>query len=660
MGTALYARGLLYNGCLDAATVDRAAVVRSVHEAYLKAGASVLTTNTFGAHAWRLEAHDATRRVVELNRAAARLARDVGGEQTWVAGSVGPSGRVFLSLSAAEQLALSEVLSEQARALCEEGVDLLLLETFQQPGELLLALRSVKQTVANTPVVVSMSVDRQGALADGSTPLEWGKRLIDAGADALGINCSDGPATVYGAAVPLLELGVPVVARPNAGLPRRIEGRLAYLTTPEYFGLYSRRLFKAGVHAVGGCCGTDYEHVRAIAAAARMVGTRPGPAEAGKERSKVAAVAAEVGSRPESASPEKRAFPQHPFAQALTRGFVVSVEVNPPAGLDLAPALDAARLLRDGGITAINVADGPRASARMGNLALCHRIEQTLGMPALMHVTTRDRNVLGLVAHLLAAHELGLRNAVVITGDPPKMGDFPAATAVYDLDSIGLLRLVKGLNCGYDPGGKSLGFQTDFLCATGAEPAAVDYERELRRLDAKVEAGADLIMTQPVYDPVVLERFLRDTQSLQVPVLVGLLPLASYRNAEFLHNEVPGMRIPDEVRERMRKAGRGPAARAEGVRIAREMLDAVGDRVQGAYIMPPLGRYALALEVVEGRLRALRVASTAAAIDSAASDSPASGFSATDEPAAGQGAAPSASASSMGIKAAAAASPRCL
>jgi homocysteine S-methyltransferase len=292
-----------------------------------------------------------------------------------------------------------------------------------------------------------------------------------------------------------------------------------------------------------------------------------------------------------------------PLGAKIGSQFVVSVEINPPPGLTLDKALEGAALLRDAGVDVINVADGPRASARMGNLALCVRVQQLLGMPALMHVTTRDRNLLGLIAHLLAAHELGVHNLVVITDDPPKMGDFPDATPVYDLDSVGLLRLIAGLNRGLDPGGKPLGAATRFLCATGAEPAASDYAREIARLQNKCEAGAEFIMTQPVYDAEMLERFLDDVCDLGVPVLVGLLPLASHKNAEFLHNEVPGMRVPEPIRERMRKAGSGQKARAEGVAIAREMLEQVKHRVAGAYIMPPFGRYDLAVEIIRGSVR---------------------------------------------------------
>jgi len=352
------------------------------------------------------------------------------------------------------------------------------------------------------------------------------------------------------------------------------------------------------VHAVGGCCGTTAEHIRKIAAASRMVGAGPAPDSGGGMRDEEpteAAVAPGVSLTPL----ERKGL----IGAKLGREFIVSVEVNPPPGLSLDKALAGAELLKAGGVDVINVADGPRASARMGNLALCVRIQQELGMPALLHVTTRDRNLLGLIAHLLAAHELDVDNLVVITGDPPKMGDFPDATPVYDVDSIGLLRLISSLNRGFDPGGKPLGEATSFLCATGAEPAAADYPRELSRLGQKARAGADFVMTQPVYDVEVLERFLGDAEPLGLPVLVGLLPLASHRNAEFLHNEVPGMRVPESIRDRMRAAGRGAAARAEGVAIAREMLEQVHERVAGVYIMPPFGRYQLALDIIKGIVR---------------------------------------------------------
>ena len=600
MGTALYDKGLLYSSCLDAASADRPDMVRDVHEAYLRAGAEVHSTNTFGANRFRLRTHGIESRVAELNHAAVAIAREVIGDGGYVVGSMGPTGLMLKTLEAHEHADIRAAFREQAEALSEAGIDALILETFRQPEEIALAIEGARAGSRNAVRIVALcSFDAFGTMADGKGPREMAQGLVDAGVDAIGVNCADGPAGVYEMVTRMAGFGVPLVAQPNAGLPRRVEGRFAYMANPEYFQIYARRLYKAGVGGVGGCCGTTPEHVRRIAAAARMIGGGP-PAELGG------------GMREDTAITRLAIMPgvevvatrdKGPLGAKLGQKFIVSVEVNPPPGLSLKKAMDGAKLLRDGGVDVINVADGPRASARMGNLALCWRIQEELGIPSLLHVTTRDRNILGLVAHLLAAHELDVRNLVIVTGDPPKMGDFPDATPVYDIDSIGLLRLVRGLNHGIDPGGKPLGDATAFLCATGAEPAARDYDRELRRLKEKCDAGADLIMTQPVYDAAILDRFLLDVAPLGVPVLVGLLPLASYRNAEFLHNEVPGMEIPESIRDRMRKAGPGAEARKEGVGIARQMLAEVKHRVAGAYIMPPFGRYELALDVVEGIVR---------------------------------------------------------
>lgn len=612
MGTLLYERGVLYTQSFDALCVTREDLVRAVHQEYLKAGAQVLQTNTFGANRIRLGTHNLEKDLVAINRAGVRIAREVADTKgAYVAGCMGPTGLLLKSVAKHDYGRLSDAYREQAEALLvvEAGqprVDLIVLETFRQTEEIHLALDAVRAVIATlpaehrVPVVASVSFDTFGTMADGLTPGDVAKRLAEWGADVIGVNCADGPAGVYETSKQMLGVGLPVIAQPNAGLPHRVDGRFAYMATPDYFLVYARRMLKAGVRGVGGCCGTTPEHIRQMSASARMLAASmdDGTGEAEPHETTGAPRVAE-GVRVIPLA-EKGAIGAK---LAAKKELLISVEVNPPAGLSLEKALDAARMLRDGGVDVINVADGARATARMGNFALCHRIQQELGMPALMHLTTRDRNVLGLVAHLLGCHELGVDNLVVITGDPPKMGDFPDATAVYDLDSIGLLRLVNGLNRGFDPGGKPLGGATRFLCATGAEPAAHDYEREIRRLRQKVEAGAEVVMTQPVYDPSVLERFLADVADLDVPVLVGILPLASHKNAEFLHNEVPGMSVPLVIRERMRKAGPGEAGRNEGVAIAREMLEAVKDRVRGAYIMPPLGRYELALRVIDGIVR---------------------------------------------------------
>lgn len=596
MGTALYERGLLYSSSFDEASVSRPELVRAVHESYVRAGAELIGTNSFGANRVRLKAHSLEDKVKAINRAAVELAREAAAGRAQVAACIGPTGLLLKAVSQADRTMIEDAFREQAEALVEAGVDVVVLETFRQPEELRLALAAVRASVGALPVIALVSFDAFGTMADGSGPEQMATKLADWGADAIGVNCADGPAGVYEMATRMLQPGLPVVAKPNAGLPHRVDGRLAYMATPEYFQLYARRLYKAGIKAVGGCCGTTSDHVKKIAAAARMVGggSDLGGGMRDEDHEKSAAVS--------GIAPMPTADKGLVGAQ-LGKKFLISVEVNPPAGLSLEKAIDGAKLLKAGGVDMINVADGARASARMGNLALCMRIQEQVKLPALMHVVTRDRNLLGLLAHLLAAHEVDVRNLVVITGDPPKMGDLPDATPVYDLDSIGLLRLISGLNRGLDPGGKPLGAATAFLCATGVEPAAKDYPRELERLRAKIDAGAEFIMTQPVYDEGLLDRLLDDIQAYKVPVLIGILPLASHRNAEFLHNEVPGMSVPAAIRERMRKAGSGDAGRLEGVQIAREMLANVKDRVQGAYIMPPFGRYQLALDVIRGIVR---------------------------------------------------------
>ncbi len=621
MGSQLFERGILHNACLEELCVSKPEVIRKVHEDYVRAGAQVLETNTFGANAMRLEKYGLATKVKELNEAAVKVAREAAGAKAFVVGAVGPSG-YFLGEALPDDLSkVRAALYEQASVLVGSGVDGILVETFRQTNELRIAIESaVAAAGGKIPVIASASVDERSRMADGTSSAEIARLMREWGASVVGVNCCDGPMNVLEAITPMLELGIPVWAVPNAGLPRRVDERLVYVSTSEYFGVYARRMFKLGVKLVGGCCGTTPDHVRRIAAAARMAGAAERGATAQGESDAVirAGESFEAWSAdpPESPSSAKCVpfADRSDLAAKIARGqFVVSVEVNPPVGLDLAKAISAAKMLKAGGVDVINIADGARAQARMGNVAMAMRVQEQCGMETILHVCGRDRNLLGTLAHLLAAHELGVKNLVIVTGDPPKMGDFPDASAVYDLDSIGILKLAARLNHGVDPGGKALGSATRFVLATGAEPAALNYERELARLKQKKLAGAEIVMTQPVYDPAVLEKFLEDIAPLGLPVLVGLLPLASYRNAEFLHNEVPGMQVPEAVRERMRKAGSGAQARKEGVAIAREMLAAVRSRVAGAYIMPPLERYELALEVVDGFLESEPALATAKA-----------------------------------------------
>jgi methionine synthase / methylenetetrahydrofolate reductase(NADPH) len=626
MGTQLYERGVLYSACFEELNSSRPELVARVHEDYVRAGAQVVESNTFGANALRLEKYGLSGRVRELNVEGVRIARAAAGTHAYVVGAMGPSG-YFLGeagrVSGEDLAKVKDVFAEQARALVEEGVDALLVETIRQTPELRMAVEAaVEASEGLVPVMASVSLDDRGLMAEGTAAEEVARLAREWGAGVVGVNCSDGPMAVLAAVEKMVPAGLPILAAPNAGLPRRVDERMVYVSTPEYFGVYAQRMFRLGVRLVGGCCGTTPDHIRRIAASARMAGAGAvrergfavEPALApGASRQEIGAVSIapfESGGRATISSLPDRmigSLPPVPFAERsdlsskiARRKFVVSVEVNPPVGLDPSRAVAAARMLKAGGVDVVNVADGARAQSRMSNLALAVRIQREAGLEVILHVCGRDRNLLATFAHLLGAHDLGLRDLVIITGDPPKMGDFPDATAVYDLDSIGILKLATRLNHGVDPAGKPLGATTRFLLATGAEPAALNYPREIERLHQKKAAGAEVIMTQPVYSPESLDRFLDDVAPLDVPVLVGLLPLASFRNAEFLHNEVPGMQVPESIRDRMRKAGTGAAARSEGVRIAREMLAAVRHRVAGAYVMPPLERHELALEVLDG------------------------------------------------------------
>ncbi|MCB9507312.1 MAG: bifunctional homocysteine S-methyltransferase/methylenetetrahydrofolate reductase [Myxococcales bacterium] len=592
MGTELYRRGHFINKPFEGANLSDPGLVERIHAEYVGAGAEVIETNTFAANREKLRRvgleadHDA------LNRAAVAIARRAAGDRAAVVGAIGPTGTKWGGLRADQREAYAAVFADQARVLIEAGVDAIALETFSHLAELEVALAAIRPLTSGVILALGAFTGNL-ATADGVTPGAFGRAALAAGADVIGANCAEGPMELYTIAEHLAPLRAPVAILPNAGYPKPVDGRMIYMATPEYFGVFARRFFKLGVAAVGGCCGTSPDHVRAMAGARRMMGG--GAVKVELERQ--APVTQENQPVPSLVPFEART----PLSEkiASSTGFVVSVEVNPPAGLDVTKAVEGAAMLKAAGVDVVNIADGPRATVRMSNWSLALKIREAVGMDAIVHVCMRDRNLLGLQSDILAFEALGLRNVVIITGDPPKMGDYPDATAVFDLDSIGAIRMVSNFNAGLNLAGRALGGQTSFVIACGAEPAALDYDRELRRLEQKVAAGAEFIMTQPVYDPDVLERFLRDIEGFRIPVLVGLMPLASSRNAEFLHNEVPGMQIPQRIRERMARFDKGAEARAEGVRVAQEMLQAVVGRVRGAYIMPPFGRYEAAIEVLE-------------------------------------------------------------
>ena len=596
MGSLLYERGIFVTQNFEQLNVTRPEVVRKIHEDYVAAGAQVIETNTFGANGFCLDRHGLGDQVRAYNVAGARLARKAAGEDVWVAGSIGPTGLVPGVASPAELDLVAATFADQAAALVEGGVDLFVLETFRHLEEIRIAIEAARRAAPELLIIASMAFNPSETVADGSTPEQVAATLRDWGADVIGVNCGDGPQLALAIAERMRGAGMPLCVQPNAGLPRTVDGRLLYMATPEYLDVFARRTIQLGATMIGGCCGTTPDHVHWMAKSGRMLG------------SKHAEIVRPSAARAAEVVPVLAATPlaeRSDFAAKIAAGtFVVSVEVNPAPGLDPSKALEGAKTLLASGVDIVNVADAPRAMARMSNLAFCSLLLERYGIQPILHVCGRDRNLLGQMAHLLGAHAIGIRNLVIITGDPPKVGDYPEATAVYDLDAIGLLQMASNMNRGIDPAGKPLpGGQTSFLLATGFEPGAADLDKEIQRLERKKAAGAEVVMTQPIFHTDLLEDVLRRIAHLGLPVLVGVLPLVSYKNAEFLHNEVPGMQIPEQIRERMRKTPGGEAARKEGVKIAREMLFAVRDRVQGAYLMPPLGRYELALQVLDGLKR---------------------------------------------------------
>lgn len=599
IGTQLYERGIFLNQCFEQVSVTQPRLVKQVHRDYFDAGAEVLTTNTFGANAKKLAQHGLESRWQDINRASVKLAREVAGETGFIAGSVGPSGVTLDELSRTQGRQAMQALVDQIEVLVEAGVDLICLETFSVLQELEMMIERTK--TLGIPIVALYTFQLNGRGAEGQTPIVVGQRLIEAGADVIGSNCGGGPDLLFEVTTPMVELGVPVLSQANAGRPELIEGRSIYVANNEYFSVFTRRLLKAGVKLVGGCCGTTPAHIKKMANATRMFNPR-----IRHIKQHAIHVPKPLVSTQADIDHISTLMNKGQLGQAFAQGqFITSVEVNPPRGFNLQKQIQATQRLKDIGVSTINIADGPRASVRISNLSMAQKVKQAVDVDPIVHVCCRDRSFLGLQSHLLGAHVIGIRNLVVITGDPPKMGPFPHSTGVYDLDSIELLRLLKGYNQGVDPAGKEMPEPTHFLLGTGVEPAAIDYDHELRRLEMKRDAGAEFVMTQPVYDPRQVERFLLDARRLGLPILMGVCPLASYRNAIFLHKNVPGMKIPHEILQRMKKADEEGRGEEEGVQIAQDALQIAQELIQGAYIIPPFGRIYLAERVLDGLIEPL-------------------------------------------------------
>ncbi len=606
MGTMLYARGVFINQCYDELNLRSPDMIRDLHREYVRAGAEVLETNSFGANRLKLAQFGLAPQTRELNRRAAELAREAAdeGNDVLVAGAVGPLGVRLEPYGPTSAEEAQEIFREQLEGLKEGGADVFLLETFGDLHEIGQAIAAARAVDPAIPVIAQMTIGSDGLTPYGATPEDVARALDRFGADVIGLNCSVGPQTILEAIEKMAPLTTKkLAAQPNAGMPREVGGRSMYMASAEYMASYARHLVQAGAKVVGGCCGTTPEHIHAM-----CEGVRPLSPRFARSGAPVMAPGASPVLRQAPRTPDVEATPlaeRSKWGAKIANGtFVTSVEIVPPRGVDATGMLADVALLRDAGVDAVNVPDGPRAQSRMGALLTSLLIEQQVGIEAVTHYACRDRNLLGMLSDLLGAAAVGLRNMLLITGDPPKMGPYPSATAVFDIDAIGLTNLVRNLNHGRDPGDNSIGAGTKFVIGVGVNPAPIDIEQELKRFAWKVEAGAEFAVTQPVFDVRQLESFLRRTEDSRIPIVAGIWPLVSIRNAEFLANEVPGVSVPDEILTRMRKASERSKehALAEGIAIAREMLDGVGGSVQGVQVSAPFGKVALALEVLEGHV----------------------------------------------------------
>jgi methionine synthase / methylenetetrahydrofolate reductase (NADH) len=594
MGTMLYAKGVFINKSFDALNLTQPELVAQVHEEYVRAGADIIETNTFGANRIKLGSFGLADKLHEINEQGGRIARRAADDRAYVAGSIGPLGIRIEPWGKTGVDEAREYFREQAQALADGGVDLFILETFRDLNEIGAAIDAIR-SLSDLPIVAQMTTEEDGNSLDGTPPEKFAPELQRHGATLIGVNCAVGPAPMLDtiermAAVSPLKLS----AQPNAGKPRDVEGRNIYLCSPEYMASYARRFILHNVRIVGGCCGTTPEHIRQIKNAVRSVGPAVNASE-GTAQSAAPRVAATLATPPVPRDQKSR------LAHAMTQGrFVTAVELLPPRGFQTDQVVDRAKKLRIRGVDAINIPDGLRSGARISALSLAVLIEQQAGIETLLHYACRDRNLLGIQSDLLGAHAMGIRNLLLITGDPGRVGDYPDATAVFDVDSIGLTNLVSRLNRGCDVGGQPIGAPTAFHLGASINPGTPNLDQELRRFDYKVEAGAEFVLTRPIFDVRGFEPVLKRLEASRLPIVAGIFPFESARNAEFLANEVPGVRVPDALLGRMRAADGPESAAAEGIRIAREIASQLRGAVQGLQVSTQSGDIDAALAVLDG------------------------------------------------------------
>jgi methionine synthase / methylenetetrahydrofolate reductase(NADPH) len=592
MGTMLYSRGVFINKCYDELNIREPELVLDVHRAYVRAGAEIIETNSYGANRAKLRSFGIEDELREINLRAVSLARKAAGDSVWVAGSIGPLGIRIEPYGPTAREEAREIFREQASALLEGGMDVFVVETISNIDEIEQAIFAIRE-ICSVPIIAQMTIANDGRTVFGVAPRTIAQRLDAAGADIIGLNCSVGPDVMLDAIEEMAAATTRKLScQPNAGQPREVGGRQMYMASPDYMSKYAKRLIYKGVKYLGGCCGTTPEHIKLMADAVRPLSPRR------------QLVAVENGKREQPAGVEPVPMPKRSrWGQKIAAGeLVTTVEITPPKGPDPKAMLESVAAIKHAGVDAVNVPDGPRAQNRMSAIAVAVLIQREVGLEAVLHYCCRDRNLLGMHSDLLGCAALGLHNLLLITGDPPKMGPYPEATAVFDIDAIGLTNMVSLLNRGLDLGGNPFGTPTAFTIGVGVNPGHLDLDYELSRLDWKQKAGAEYAITQPVFDPRQLEHFLDRIEGRKLPVIAGIWPLLSYRNAQFMSNEVPGVTVPDDVMERMRVASEKgkEAAIHEGIAIARETLARIRPRLAGVQVSAPLGRVDLALEVLDG------------------------------------------------------------
>jgi methionine synthase / methylenetetrahydrofolate reductase (NADH) len=567
-------------------------IIKRIHREYIDAGAEIIQTNTFSANRIRLAQYHLEDKVAEINRAGVEIARTAAGDDIYVAGSVGPTGKILEPIGKLTHEEAREAFKEQIRVLDDAGVDVLILETFVSLDELGAAIDVAKE-LTKLPIIAQKTFPEDGSILAGTFPVEVVDYLVRKGVDVAGANCTVGPQRMFSLIRNMYKDGVILSAQPAAGIPTLLNGRALYHTSPEYLAQYANELLQAGVTLIGSCCGSTPAHTRAIRGVMdEFEGIKPQIRERERTLVKKPPVA------PALSQQENEVDHRSDFAKNIGKKFLTTVELDVPRGLDMSSVIEGARYLHQYKIDAINITDGARARLRMSSLALCSMIRQHVGVETIMHLTSRDRNMLGVQAELLSAHALGLKNILCITGDPTKIGDYPQATSVFDVDSSGLIRAAASMNKGLDLAGHTIEQKTSFMIACAANPVADNMDAEIEKMERKVAAGAQVIFTQPLYEMKTLEQFLKRTEKFRIPVMLGLLPLRGHKHADFLHNEIPGMIIPKWIREKFANAGE--KAGALGVEIAVNFLNEAKSSVAGVYMMPPFKKYEIIPEILEG------------------------------------------------------------